>query len=90
MSGIMTRQQAAISPFEREVRETQAWFGSPRFAGITRLYTAREVVEQRGTIRNDYAVAARPRRPSTTACASCSRKGRASPRSARTRPDRRW
>jgi isocitrate lyase len=30
---------------------------SPRFAGITRLYTARQVVEQRGTIRNDYTVA---------------------------------
>jgi isocitrate lyase len=57
MAGIMTRPQAAISPLEREVRETQDWFDSPRFAGITRLYTAREVVEQRGTIRNDYAVA---------------------------------
>jgi isocitrate/methylisocitrate lyase len=56
MSGIMTRQ-ATISPFQREIRETQAWFDSPRFAGITRLYTAREVVEQRGTIRNDYTVA---------------------------------
>jgi isocitrate lyase len=57
MAGIMTRPQAAISPFEREVRETQDWFDSPRFAGITRLYTAREVVAQRGTIRNDYTVA---------------------------------
>jgi isocitrate lyase len=57
MAGIMTRQQAAISPFEREVCETQEWFDSPRFAGITRLYTAREAVEQRGTIRNDYTVA---------------------------------
>jgi isocitrate lyase len=57
MAGIMTRPQAEISPFEREVRETQDWFDSPRFAGITRLYTAREVVEQRGTIRNDYSVA---------------------------------
>jgi len=57
MSRIMTGQQAAISPFEREVRETQEWFASPRFTGITRLYTAREVVQQRGTIRNDYTVA---------------------------------
>jgi isocitrate lyase len=53
----MVRRQAELSPFEREVRETQDWLDSPRFAGITRLYTAREVVEQRGTIRNDYTVA---------------------------------
>jgi isocitrate lyase len=33
------------------------WFESPRFEGIKRLYTPREVVEQRGTIREEYAVA---------------------------------
>ena len=43
--------------FEREVEEMRRWFDSPRFAGLRRLYTAREVVEQRGTIRGDYAVA---------------------------------
>ncbi len=43
--------------FEQEVKEMRAWFESPRFAGIKRLYSAREVVEQRGTIRPDYAVA---------------------------------
>lgn len=43
--------------FESEVEALQAWFASPRFAGITRIHTAREVVEQRGTIRGDYAVA---------------------------------
>jgi isocitrate lyase len=47
----------AMAPFEDEVRETQAWFDSPRFAGITRLYSARQVVEQRGTIRQGYTVA---------------------------------
>ena len=41
MSRTMTRPEAVTSPLEREVRETQAWFDSPRFAGITRLYTAR-------------------------------------------------
>ena len=30
---------------------------SPRFAGIRRVHSAREVAEQRGTIRPDYAVA---------------------------------
>jgi isocitrate lyase len=46
-----------ISDFDREVEETSTWFESPRFSGLTRLYTPRQVVEQRGTIRNDYSVA---------------------------------
>ena len=41
----------------REIEVTQAWMNSPRFAGYKRLYAASQVVEQRGTIRNDYAVA---------------------------------
>ena len=40
-----------------EVEETQRYFDSPRFTEITRLYTARQVVEQRGTIPVDYTVA---------------------------------
>jgi len=43
--------------FESEVAELRRWFESPRFEGIQRVHTAREVVEQRGTIRADYAVA---------------------------------
>ena len=46
-----------MTSFEKEVDATQRWFDSPRFAGITRLYTARQVVEQRGTIARDYTVA---------------------------------
>ena len=46
-----------MSSFEAEVATTQAWFDSPRFAGIIRLYSARQVVEQRGTIAHDYTVA---------------------------------
>ncbi len=45
------------SSFEQEVQRTQAWFNSPRFKGITRVHSAREVVEQRGHIRPDYTVA---------------------------------
>ncbi len=45
------------TPFEREVAATQRYFDSPRFDGITRLYSARQVVEQRGTIPSDYIVA---------------------------------
>jgi isocitrate lyase len=46
-----------MSTFEQEVAAAQAWFDSPRFAGIIRLYTACQVVEQRGTIAQDHTVA---------------------------------
>ncbi|WP_099023415.1 isocitrate lyase ICL2 [Mycolicibacterium palauense] len=45
------------TPFERDVAATQAYFDSSRFDGIVRLYTARQVVEQRGTIAVDHTVA---------------------------------
>ena len=61
------------TPFEQDVAATQRYFDSPRFDGIIRLYSARQVVEQRGTIPTDYTVAREAadgvlRR----ACASCS------------------
>jgi isocitrate lyase len=43
--------------FEQEINETEEWFASPRFAGIVRLYSARQVVEQRGAIAHDYTIA---------------------------------
>ena len=46
-----------MSSFQSEVDETARWLASPRFEGITRLYSARQVVEQRGTIQPDYTVA---------------------------------
>jgi isocitrate lyase len=46
-----------MKSIQQEIIETQKWFDSPRYAGILRLYTARQVVEQRGTIDNDYTVA---------------------------------
>jgi len=46
-----------MDEFERELSETQGWFAQPRFRGITRLYSARQVVEQRGAIQPDYSVA---------------------------------
>src|SRR5246500_5141578 len=45
------------APFEEDVAATQRYFDDPRFAGIIRLYTARQVVQQRGTIPTDYTVA---------------------------------
>ena len=46
-----------MDSFEKEVAETSEWLSSPRFQGITRLYSARQVVEQRGTIQDDYTIA---------------------------------
>jgi isocitrate lyase len=50
-------QTASEQAFESDVAATQAYIDSPRFDGITRLYSARQVVEQRGTIPSDYIVA---------------------------------
>lgn len=47
----------STSSFEQDVTATQQYFDSPRFQGIIRLYTARQVVEQRGTIPTDSTVA---------------------------------
>ena len=47
----------AMSSFESEVGDTARWLAGPRFAGIRRLYCARQVAEQRGSIPVDYTVA---------------------------------
>jgi isocitrate lyase len=46
-----------MAHIDQDISEMRRWFSSPRFAGIERLYSAREVVEQRGRIRPDYTVA---------------------------------
>jgi isocitrate lyase len=46
-----------MQSFEKEVAETAEWLSSPRFEGLTRLYTVRQIVEQRGTIQDDYTIA---------------------------------
>ena len=56
-AAMSTIESDASTQFVQEVAETQRYFESPRFEGITRLYTARQVVEQRGTIPVDYTVA---------------------------------
>jgi isocitrate lyase len=50
-------QEAAMNSFDSEVEQTARWLASPRFEGITRLYSARQVAEQRGAILADYTVA---------------------------------
>jgi isocitrate lyase len=54
---IVEADAAPQTPFEQTVAATQRYFDSARFGGIIRLYTARQVVEQRGTIPTDYTVA---------------------------------
>ncbi|MGE2722199.1 isocitrate lyase ICL2 [Mycolicibacterium celeriflavum] len=54
---IIETDAAPQTPFEQEVAATQRYFDSPRFDGIIRLYSARQVAEQRGTIPSDYIVA---------------------------------
>jgi isocitrate lyase len=46
-----------MKQIDQEVNQFSDWFASDRFKGITRLYSARQVVEQRGTIPNDYTIA---------------------------------
>lgn len=48
-----------MTTFDPQVEQAKQWFASPRFAGIVRLYSPREVAEQQGTISNDYAIARR-------------------------------
>jgi isocitrate lyase len=52
-----TTPESEIDLFEREVNEIKQWFSLPRFQGIMRLYSARQVTQQRGTIEADYPIA---------------------------------
>ncbi|MGD9646537.1 MAG: isocitrate lyase/phosphoenolpyruvate mutase family protein, partial [Pirellulales bacterium] len=48
-----------MSSFDDQVAATQEYLASPRFAGVKRLYSARQVVEQRGSIPATYPIAQR-------------------------------
>ena len=50
-----TRLSAEDVRFEDEVKNTKKWFASPRFAEIKRPYTARDVVEKRGSLPVVYS-----------------------------------
>lgn len=54
---IIDKDTQVRASFDDEVAATQQYFDDPRFSRITRLYTARQVAEQRGTIPTDYTVA---------------------------------
>lgn len=46
-----------MNSLDQQFADTEAWMQGPRFNGITRLYSARQVVQQQGTIVNEYPVA---------------------------------
>lgn len=48
-----------LTVMDAQAASLRDWFASPRFAGITRLYSPRQVLEQRGSIETDYPVARR-------------------------------
>ena len=51
------RVEIATDSFETQVAAAREWFAMPRFEGIVRLHTAREVAAQQGSIQQDYTVA---------------------------------
>ncbi len=46
-----------METFEQRVHKMTEWFARPRFKGIVRLYSPRQVVEQRGTLGAEYPIA---------------------------------
>jgi isocitrate lyase len=46
-----------MSSLKDKINSVEKWMSSPRFDGVLRLYSAREVAEQQGTIDNDYPIA---------------------------------
>ncbi len=52
-------QETTMTMFDPQVAAAREWFASPRFAGIVRLYSPRQVAEQQGTLSGDYTVARR-------------------------------
>ena len=57
--GVHSESEDGMTAFDQQVAAAKDWFASPRFAGIVRLYSPREVAEQQGTIFGDYTVARR-------------------------------
>ncbi len=46
-----------MDTLEKNIAEMKEWMSGERFRGIIRLYSPRQVVEQQGTILNDYTIA---------------------------------
>jgi isocitrate lyase len=52
-------QETTMTMFDQQVAAAREWFASPRFDGIVRLYSPRQVAEQQGMLSSDYIVARR-------------------------------
>jgi isocitrate lyase len=52
-----SRRDTEAIAWAKELRETDAWFHSPRFRQITRLHTSSEVVSLRGSLQADHTIA---------------------------------
>jgi len=50
-------QKSTMTMIEQQVAAAKEWFAKPRFEGIVRLYSPRQVAEQQGTLSGDYTVA---------------------------------
>ncbi|MFZ0685647.1 MAG: isocitrate lyase ICL2 [Terriglobales bacterium] len=50
-------QEATTTKFDQQIAAAETWFTRPRFDGIVRLYSPRQVAEQQGTLAGDYTVA---------------------------------
>jgi len=50
-------QKSTMTMFDQQVAAAKEWFARPRFDGIVRLYSPRQVAEQQGTLSGDYTVA---------------------------------
>ena len=46
-----------MGAFEDDIEALQRFMDSDRFKDVTRVYTARQVAEQRGNVQQDYTVA---------------------------------
>jgi len=51
------QETTTTTMFDQQVTAAREWFANPRFDGIVRLYAARQVAEQQGTLSGDYSVA---------------------------------
>jgi isocitrate lyase len=50
-------QETTMTIFDQQVSAAKDWFATPRFDGIIRLYSPRQVAEQQGTLAGDYTIA---------------------------------
>src|SRR5450755_1256287 len=54
---LINAEQETTTMFDQQVAAASDWFAKPRFDGIIRLYSPRQVAEQQGTLSGEYTVA---------------------------------